>query len=149
EELNMQNSAESIFLDYSVRKLRQLTERIETCLGKLDERQLWTRGTDNENAVGNLALHLCGNVRQWIIAGIGGQPDVRQRDAEFSARGGAGAPELQSRLRQTVDEAVAVLNAITPERLLETVTIQKYSMPVLEAIYHVVEHFSMHTGQII
>jgi uncharacterized damage-inducible protein DinB len=145
----MPNSAESVFLDYSVRKLGQLTERIETCLGKLDERQLWIRGTDNENAVGNLALHLCGNVRQWIVAGIGGQPDVRQRDAEFSARGGVGSAELKSRLRQTVDEALAVLNAATPDRLLQTVTIQNYSMPVLEAIYHVVEHFSMHTGQII
>ena len=58
-------------------KLRQLTERIGTCLGKLNEEQVWARGHENENAIGNLVLHLCGNVRQWIIAGVGGQPDAR------------------------------------------------------------------------
>jgi len=61
----------ALFLDYSVRKLRQLSSRIETCLGGLNEKQVWARGSDNENAVGNLALHLCGNVRQWIVAGVG------------------------------------------------------------------------------
>ena len=138
-----------LFLDFSARKLRQLASRIETCLDDLNEEQVWTRGGENENAIGNLALHLCGNVRQWIVAGVGGRPDVRERDAEFAARGGLDIRELSQRLRTTVADAVAVLGAVTPERLAERVVIQGYDVSVLEAIFSAVEHFSMHTGQIV
>jgi uncharacterized damage-inducible protein DinB len=138
----------SIFLDFSARKLEALTGRIESCLDRLSGEQIWARGGENENAVGNLALHLAGNVRQWIVSGVGGRPDVRERDAEFAARGGASAAELKERLRGTVGEAAAVIRGLAGERLTERVTIQKYEQSVLEAIYHVVEHFSMHTGQI-
>jgi uncharacterized protein DUF1572 len=86
------DSCEQLFLDYSVRKLRQLTGRIEDCLGRLTEEQIWARGAESENAVGNLVLHLSGNVRQWIVAAVGGRPDIRERDAEFGARGGLGRP---------------------------------------------------------
>jgi uncharacterized damage-inducible protein DinB len=110
---------------------------------------VWARGSANENAIGNLVLHLCGNVRQWIVSGVGGQPDVRRRDAEFSAAGGAAIPELLDRLRRAVDEALATLDSVTQARLGERVAIQNYDVTVLEAIYHVVDHFSMHTGQII
>jgi uncharacterized damage-inducible protein DinB len=139
----------SAFLDYSARKLQQLGLRIETCLNSLNEDQVWARGSDNENAVGNLVLHLCGNVRQWIVSGVGGQSDLRDRDAEFSAKGGASVIDLAERLRGTVEEAVTVVNAVPAERLTERIMVQKYDVTVLEAIYHVVEHFSMHTGQII
>jgi uncharacterized damage-inducible protein DinB len=141
-------NTDGIFLDFSARKLELLTGRIESCLDRLSAEQIWARGGDNENAVGNLALHLAGNVRQWIVSGVGGKPDVRERDAEFAARGGASAAELKKRLRGTVEEAAAVIEGLSAERLTERVTIQKYEGSVLEAIYHVVEHFSMHTGQI-
>src|SRR5450432_2015005 len=94
------------FLDYSAKKLRQLCSRIEACLGALNQDEVWARGGDNENAVGNLVLHLCGNVRQWIVSGVGGQSDSRDRDAEFSAQGGVSASDLAERLRGTVEEAV-------------------------------------------
>lgn len=142
-------SADRIFLDYSSHKLCQLVERIETCLTALSDQQIWVRGGENENAVGNLVLHLAGNVRQWIVSGVGGQPDHRQRDGEFAARGGVPATELISRLRTTVEEASAIIGKVTPEQLVEPLTIQGYEVTVLEAICHVVEHFSMHTGQII
>ena len=138
-----------LFLDYSARKLRQLTGRIEECLGRLTEDQIWTRGADSENAVGNLLLHLSGNVRQWIVSGVGSRPDIRQRDAEFAARGGQPASELVAHLRGVIDEAAAVLETLPPERLTEHITVQHYHVTVLEAVYHVVEHFSGHTGQII
>jgi uncharacterized damage-inducible protein DinB len=137
------------FLDYSAKKLQQLCSRIETCLGTLNQEQVWARGSDRENAVGNLVLHLSGNVRQWIVSGVGGRPDIRERDAEFSAKGGPSVADLAQRLRATVDEAVAVLQAVPEERMMERIVVQKYDLTVLEAIYHVVEHFSMHTGQII
>jgi uncharacterized damage-inducible protein DinB len=145
----MEDALHRLFLDCSVRRLELSLSRIEACLGKLTEEQVWARGSENENAVGNLVLHLAGNVRQWIVAGVGGAPDTRQRDGEFSARGGNSIPELQDRLRGIVTEAAAVIDAATPERLAERVTIQKYDVSVLEAIYHVVEHFSLHMGQIV
>jgi uncharacterized damage-inducible protein DinB len=138
-----------IFLDFSRKKLLQLSSRIEDCLGRLPSQQVWARGSDNENSIGNLVLHLCGNVRQWIISGVGGKPDIRVRDREFTARGGAEPAELTERLKATVEEAVAVIDRVTAARLAEHVTIQKYELTVLEAIAHVVEHFSQHTGQII
>jgi uncharacterized damage-inducible protein DinB len=145
----MQEPLHRIFLDCSVHRLEQSFARIEACLGRLTEEQVWARGSENENAVGNLVLHLAGNLRQWIVAGVGGAPDIRERDREFSARGGGSILELQVRLGAVVREAAAVIAAATPERLAQRVVIQKYEVTVLEAIYHVVEHFSLHTGQII
>ncbi len=137
------------FLDFSSDKLRQLSSRIDTCLFQLSEEQVWARGSDNENAIGNLVLHLCGNVRQWIIAHVGGEPDTRQRDAEFAARAGLTRQQLTERLRVTVEKAIAVLEGVSAQRLSNRLTIQGYDVSVLDAIYHVIEHFAMHTGQII
>jgi uncharacterized damage-inducible protein DinB len=111
--------------------------------------RIWARGGGNENAIGNLVLHLCGNVRQWIVSGVGGRPDLRERDAEFAAGEGLSGGELAARLRSTVGEAGAVLAGLPEGRLGEPVIIQGYPVTVLEAIFHVVEHFSMHTGQIL
>jgi uncharacterized damage-inducible protein DinB len=137
-----------VFLDFSARKLDELSQRIDTCLARLSDDQVWARGKETENAAGNLVLHLCGNVRQWIIANIGGQPDRRDRDSEFLARSGVSKQELRDRLRATVTEALQVIGSLPAGRLSERVTIQGYEGSVLEAIYHVVEHFSMHAGQL-
>jgi uncharacterized damage-inducible protein DinB len=145
----MGKSPDRLFLDFSVAKLNQLTARIADCLGRLREEQIWARESENVNAVGNLVLHLCGNVRQWIAASIGGAPDVRVRDLEFAARGGVTASELEAGLRTAIAEAAGILTNLTAGRLLEPVRIQGYDASVLEAIYHVVEHFAEHTGQII
>lgn len=145
----MTDALQKDFLDCSIDTLRQHSGRIAGCLGKLTADQVWARGSENENAIGNLVLHLCGNVRQWIISGVGGEPDIRQRDGEFAARGGVPVAELAERLRATVEEAVAVLGRVTAERLAEALVIQDYHATGLAAIYHVVEHFSGHTGQII
>ena len=140
-------SIETEFLKFSSDTLTDLLGRIETCVAKLTPEQIWMRGAPNENAVGNLVLHLAGNVRQWILCGVGGAEDRRDRDAEFSAKKGENTVE---RLHSTVEEAVALIRALPHATLRERRTIQKhYDVTVLEAIYHVVEHFSMHTGQII
>jgi uncharacterized damage-inducible protein DinB len=138
-----------IFVDFSVRKLEQMNGRIRECVDQLSEEQIWQRGTETENAAGNLLLHLSGNVRQWIVSGVGGKPDVRVRDREFSARGDIAKSDLLERLGGVVDDALAVMKKLTAERLSQTVTIQGYQMTVMEAVYHVVEHFALHTGQII
>jgi uncharacterized damage-inducible protein DinB len=143
------DSLDRIFLTFSANKLNQLTSRIKDCIDKLSDEQIWGRHNENENAVGNLMLHLSGNVRQWIISGIGGKPDIRVRDREFSARDDVEKTDLWERLHGTVEDATAVIEELTPERLAETVKIQSYEVTVAEAIYHVVEHFAQHTGQII
>ena len=145
----MESTPELIFLDCSVRRLNELASRVDDCLGRLDDSQVWFRGGENQNAVGNLVLHLAGNVRQWIVSGVGGAPDVRERDAEFAASGGAGVGALRERIGATVREASAVIAGVPPARLSEILRIQGYEVTVLEAIYHVVEHFAQHTGQIV
>jgi len=142
-------SMESEFLNFSADKLVQLSARIEACIDRLTAEQIWTRHSDHENAVGNLVLHLSGNLRQWVVSGAGQEPDIRRRDEEFAARGGMHATELKERLRSTVDAAVAVLRSLPASRLAEGVSIQGFDVTVLAAIYHAVEHFAMHTGQII
>jgi uncharacterized damage-inducible protein DinB len=137
------------FLTFSADKLTQMSGRIKDCLGRLSNDQIWARSTDNENAVGNLVLHLCGNVGQWIVSGVGGKPDTRQRDTEFAARGNVEAVELATRLDQAVAEAAGIIRNLPHARLSEKTTIQKYDVTLMDAIYHVVEHFSHHTGQII
>ncbi len=137
------------FLKYSTDKLKQYESRIETCLDKLSYNQIWARDTEKQNAVGNLVLHLCGNLGQWILAGVAGEPDLRDRDAEFAARGDVSADELKQRIRRRVDETVAVIAALTPEQLMERTVVQGYDVSKLHAVYHVVSHFSEHAGQII
>jgi uncharacterized damage-inducible protein DinB len=142
-------SVETLFLNTAVARLRQFTDQIVLCLGKLSDDQIWARGRENENAVGNLVLHLKGNVRQWIVAGLGGKPDIRQRDREFSAEGGMTGNELAAQLRQTVDEGAQVIAALTADQLTRVYEIQNRKSTGLEAVFHVVAHFAEHKGQII
>jgi len=137
-----------LFLTYSAARLERMAGRISDCLDRLAPEQVWTRNSENENAIGNLILHLCGNVRQYIGFGVAGLPDVRVRDREFSARAGVEIAELKQRLAETVREALDVIAALPVERLTETTHVQGRDWTVLEAIYQVVDHFSTHAGQI-
>jgi hypothetical protein len=137
------------FLDVSCRRLQLMTEYLTTCVKKLTDEQIWQRHGAYENAVGNLVLHLCGNVRQWIMHGVGGVPDVRVRDKEFSAVGGMSGAELIALFEATMAEAKAVIAEVTAERMVERVTPQGRDVSVLGAIYQVVGHLQQHVGQII
>ena len=123
--------------------------KIGRCLDALPADALWRRSDERSNSIGNLLVHLAGNVRQWIVSGVGGAPDSRFRSAEFAARDGADARSLFAELRATLDEALAVIDALDAHTLLERRTIQGRELSVLDAVYHVVEHFALHTGQII
>ncbi|MEO2197888.1 MAG: DUF1572 family protein [bacterium] len=137
------------FLRVSRRRLETRLGQIERCLGRLSDAQIWTRRHDIENAVGNLVLHLCGNITQWIVGGVGGEPVSRDRDAEFARREPVPGGELVARLRAAVQRADAVLERLTPTDLLQPRRIQGYDVTVQHAVYHVVEHLAEHTGQII
>jgi hypothetical protein len=143
----MANEIGALFLDYSCRRLDALTGDLTTCMDKLSEEQIWERHGEHENAVGNLVLHLCGNARQWVMHGVGGAPDVRVRDMEFSTRGGMNRAELVALFAGTMAEAKGVISAVTPERLVEITHPQGRTVTVLEAIYQVVTHVGQHVGQ--
>jgi uncharacterized damage-inducible protein DinB len=122
--------------------------KIERCLEQLTDEQIWYRPNEASNSIGNLVLHLCGNARQWIVAGLGNIPDRRDRDSEFSQREVIPRAELVECLRTTVREVEQVLVYLDSNVVLERRTIQGKDVEVLEAIFHVTEHFSMHAGQI-
>ena len=92
---------------------------------------------------------MSGNVRQWIISGLGGAADTRDRDLEFSERGPVARRELATRLRTAVNEACRVLKKLTPQSLARNYTIQGYHATGVAAVSHVYEHFAHHAGQII
>ena len=123
--------------------------RIEKALAALSEDDFWWRPNDASNSAGNLVLHLAGNIRQWIVHGLGGAEDVREREKEFAAKGGVSKAEALALLHASVDDACAVLEQMDEDGLAASYTPQAHKVTGLEAIYRVIEHFAMHTGQII
>jgi uncharacterized damage-inducible protein DinB len=123
--------------------------KIERCLDRLTDSDIWWRPNEASNSIGNLILHLSGNVTMWIIGGVGKLPFERHRQAEFDEHRMISSAELLGRLKSVVQQADEVISAVGSNDLLGRRQIQGYDVSVLEAIYHVVEHFSMHTGQII
>ena len=123
--------------------------KIEHCVTLLTDDQIWWRANPSSNSIGNLLLHLSGNVRQWIVVGLGGAVDERDRDAEFAQRDVIPRDALLTRLRETLSEADRTLADFDDKRLLDQFSIQGLEVTALGAIIHVVEHFAMHTGQII
>lgn len=137
------------FLNYARDRLADNLFQIERCVGLLTVEQIWHRPNEVSNAIGNLVLHLSGNVRQWIIAGLGDQPDARDRPSEFAQRDTIPTADILNRLRETVQDAVLVISQLTPEELSRPIKIQGYDVSGLSAVFHVTEHFSLHTGQIV
>jgi len=129
--------------------VQEYLPKIERCLERLTDKQIWWRPNEESNSIGNLVLHLCGNARQWIVSGVGGASDKRERDAEFAQREAIERGELLALLRTTLGDVDRVLEHLAPDTLLERRAILSSDVDVLEAVFHVTEHFSMHTGQII
>jgi uncharacterized damage-inducible protein DinB len=123
--------------------------KLRAAVEALPSDALWWRANEQSNSVGNLLLHLTGNVRQWIVNGVGNVPSERDRAGEFAAQSGPGAEELLRALERVLDDVDSVLAKLEPADLGAPRTIQGREITVLDAIYHVVEHFSLHLGQII
>jgi uncharacterized damage-inducible protein DinB len=128
---------------------KQNLPRIVKCLRQLSEEEIWWRPNSASNSAGNLVLHLCGNVRQWIISGLGGVEDMRERDREFAERGPIPRRLLVTLLRGTTRDACRVLARLSDDSLSRKHEIQGYRVTGLDATFHVAEHFGYHTGQII
>lgn len=140
--------AHELVRDAKLRLVDESLPRILKCFHQLNEDEIWFRPNDETVSIGNLVIHLCGNVRQWIIATLGDAPDQRTRQAEFDERGPIPTPELIERLTSTVHEAARVLDNLDPATFLEPRRVQGESETPIAIIVHVVEHFSYHTGQI-
>jgi len=143
--------ARGVGREFRRRLAEEYVPRIRRCAEIVTPARCWLRPGPTGNSIGNLLLHLEGNVRQWILVGLGGREDRRDRAAEFSANG-AGAPpipDLLDRLEATVREACEVVDRLGPDDLLAERTIQKtFRETGLSAALHVLEHFSGHAGQI-
>lgn len=139
---------EELFVGHSVAKLAQMTGHIEDCLDRLTDDQIWRRGSEPENSVGNLVLHLCGNLGQWIGHYVARRTDSRNRAAEFALDARRPKAELKSLLRAAVDSAKADIIALTANHLVEPAATADRPMHMLTVVYQVVGHFQQHAGQI-
>ena len=119
--------------------------RLRAAVEALDPADTWWRPHEGVLSMGNILLHLEGNVRQWVLSGLGGQADRRERASEFSAAGGADAATLLGPLEETVRAAGDVIAGLGD--LDAPCTIQGFPTTPFRAVYHVVEHFAWHTGQ--
>lgn len=134
--------------EFNLRINAESKKRIIQCINELDIHELTWRPNPNTNSSANLILHLCGNMRQYIVAGLGKQKDIRERSKEFSSNGPFDHDYLYSLLERTTQEATEVVNNLKEENLLEIFHIQCFDLSGYEIISHVIEHFSYHTGQI-
>lgn len=130
-------------------ELDSAQKRIQHCLGQLSDDQVWRRSQPSLNSIGNLILHLCGNLRQWIIAGVGGASDVRNRPAEFAERGPIPNAELLRRLEMVVEEAKRALASVDDRQLTEVRCIQGFDVTGVAAIFDSIPHFRGHTQEIV
>jgi uncharacterized damage-inducible protein DinB len=149
----MADQISEVFLSASVKRMQLSEDDINRCLNKLSDEQMWCRGGDHENSIANLLLHLEGNLRQWFLHGIGGQPDVRVRDEEFTLSPAQPCEEVRRCFAATLAECRSVIGSLPPARLLEMIDPQPKGgwgpMTILEAIYRIVGHLQLHQGQII
>jgi hypothetical protein len=148
--MNTERNLAEQFLKHCCSRLEVLSSWADDCLGRLAPDQVWWRAGEAQNAMGNLVLHLCGNVRQRITVALSSElPDTRDRNREFDARSSATREELRQQLKATIAEAVAVMRKFPPDRLLEPSKVPNANCSVMEATFSVVEHFAQHTGQMI
>lgn len=131
-----------------IERMRLWLDRAIQCIDQLDEAHMWFRPTPSSNAIGNLVLHLEGNLRQWILGGIGNQPDTRNRPAEFTARSGFSKGELKNLLKDTVEECCRVIESMPTNRVAETRRIQNEDVTIARALVVAVSHLGLHVGQI-
>jgi len=136
------------FISQSIFRIDESTHRIRLCLEALPEEAMWQRPNASSNTIGNLILHLCGNIRQYAISSLSGAEDARQRDAEFAATAGPGKRALLERLSDTVEEAKASIQSLDATELLRVRMVQGFQLSGMGIIIHVTEHYSYHTGQI-
>ncbi len=138
----------SEFKENVLYRLDESSRMINKALKDVSESQIWERPNAISNSIGNLILHLCGNITQYVISSLGEAPDLRDRDAEFAALEGVKKHELQEKLSITVKEAKSIIQNSSKEQLIRKRNVQGFNFSGIGIVIHVVEHYSYHTGQI-
>ncbi|MCG8321063.1 MAG: DUF1572 domain-containing protein [Cytophagales bacterium] len=143
-----ENFKDLIVVEVKRRIIKESVPRIKKCLSKLSQEEIWRRPNKETVSVGNLVLHLCGNVSQWVLSGLGNVPDTRERDREFSETEGISADKLMEDMEGLMQKVSDVLDSLSPADLLEVRRVQGFEETGVAILMHVTEHFSYHTGQI-
>jgi hypothetical protein len=140
----------ALFLEFSRKKLLdEHWPRMRSTVEALTDEQVWWRPNPASNSIGNLLLHLNGNVGQWLVASFNHLEDQRNRPAEFKERRRLPKASVIDQLDRTMQEATKVLARLTTTELAAIYEIQGYTVSGLAAVYQVVEHFGLHYGQIV
>jgi hypothetical protein len=143
------NSVDAAFLQSARSGLAKGLTKIKHCTDQLSDEQLWQRPRPEMNSVGIILIHLCGNLRQWIISGVGGAPDIRNRPAEFTDRSMKPKKELLAEFEKVIAECDRVLSSADPKALLEIRRIQGFEVQLLSAIFDTIAHLQGHVQEII
>ena len=138
----------SELIENATYRIDESTRMIKKTFGELSEDDIWRKPNRASNSIGNLILHICGNMTQYVIASLGEKPDTRNREAEFSTVEGFTKHELLQRLITTMDTAKITIENTTSEQFLKVRPIQAFKFSGIGLVIHAVEHYSYHTGQI-
>lgn len=136
-------------IEQVINRLQENTPKIKKCLDELTEEEIWQRPNPSSNSIGNIILHLSGNITQYILSSLGEIEDKRERDKEFSTTGGLNKKELFDKLQSTLTQAAGTIRNINPEDMMRKRSVQGVELSAIGIIIHVAEHYSYHTGQII
>ena len=146
----MDNEFGRAYVDWCRQRLmKQYWPRIQRCVSELTNDEIWWRAHENNNSVGNLLIHLTGNLGQFVLSGIGGGQDTRNREREFGERTHVPKEELVRQLESAMMETDRILGQFDPRRLLDHTNLLNRERTFLEVMAIVVEHFALHVGQII
>jgi uncharacterized damage-inducible protein DinB len=134
-------------------ELDECRRKIRHCVEQLTDEQVWHRAGESFNSVANLLLHLNGNLSERIVSLLGGAPLVRDRAAEFAARGPIAKGELLATLEDTFERCDEVLSRLTPDQLLETCRFRMLRGEVkrskMRVLWQTLVHLGGHTQEIV
>lgn len=134
--------------EFRRRMIEEGLSRIEKCFSLLTEDQIWHKENENSNSMGNIVLHLCGNITQYIHSGIGGKKDERQRVEEFKISSRVDSIKLLTKIQEVVQEANRIVSNLEPIVFSEDRKVQGFDENVTSIVVHVIEHYSYHIGQL-
>lgn len=143
------NNTGTLYLEESQKQFIKARDRVNHCLNQLDDADIWWTPQEPCNSIGIILQHVCGNLRQWVLSGVGGAPDTRNRPKEFVIEEKPPKAVMQKTFNEVLDGVLAVLKDLDPERLSEHHRIQGFDASLLGAIYVAVTHLDIHVGQIL
>lgn len=135
-------------IDQHLLRLAESEERILKCLELLSHEQIWERPNERTNSVGNLVLHLIGNLSQYVLSSLGGEIDNRSRDREFELSSKVSKADLISQFSSCLQACKGVIHQLSSSELERVRRVQAFKLSGLGILVHIVEHTSYHTGQI-